>query len=144
MFHMRFCAGRGKKRTLQRPCRISPNLRKISYDILRAQCPIAYAGVGVGQGEYVSALDWTWSKLPGPERAQVSCALQISNPQRIPRLGWTLRAWCSLGGREEGPMDRPTLGDVSSESWNASGCGEILFLPYGTFLQSDPVRSWVY
>ena len=108
MFHMRFCGGRGKKRTLQRPCRISPNLRKISYDILRAQCPIAYAGVGVGQGEYVSALDWTWSKLPGPERAQVSCALQISNPQRIPRLGWTLRAWCSLGGREEGPMDRPT------------------------------------
>ena len=49
-----------------------------------------------------------------------------------------------LEGGGEGPKDRPRLGDAPCDSWYASDCGEILFLLYGTFLQSDPVRSWVY
>ena len=56
-----------------------------------------------------------------------------------------IRKGCpDLEGGGEGPKDRPRLGDAPRDLWYTSQCGEILFLLYGTFLQSDPVRSWVY
>ena len=56
-----------------------------------------------------------------------------------------IRKGCpDLEGGGEVPKDCPRPGDAPRDSWYALDCGEMLFLLYGTFLQSDPVRSWVY